>query len=75
MNVGGTKVGYAMCAGGNGLAMYKFDMAKPADRGRHAREPGRRREPDADLGQAVPDETNPASRPATPARSPTTASC
>ena len=30
MNVGGTKVGYAMCAGGNGLAMYKFDMAKPA---------------------------------------------
>ncbi len=30
MNVGGTKVGYAMCAGGNGLAMYKFDLAKPA---------------------------------------------
>ena len=28
MNVGGSKVGFAMCAGGNGLAMYKFDMAK-----------------------------------------------
>ena len=55
MNVGGTKVGYAMCAGGNGLAMYKFDMAKPADRGGHAREPGRRREPDADLVEADAD--------------------
>jgi hypothetical protein len=31
MNVGGGTVGYAMCAGGNGLAMYAFDMAKPAD--------------------------------------------
>ena len=30
MNVGGTTVGYAMCAGGNGLAMFEFDMAKPA---------------------------------------------
>ena len=27
MNVGGTTTSYAMCAGGNGLAMYKFDMA------------------------------------------------
>ena len=26
MNVGGTSTSYAMCAGGNGLAMYKFDM-------------------------------------------------
>ena len=58
MNVGGTKVGYAMCAGGNGLAMYKFDMAKPADRGGHAREPGRRREPDADLGEVMPTRTS-----------------
>ena len=48
MNVGGTTVGYAMCAGGNGLAMYKFDMAKPAARPAR-REPGRRREPDAAL--------------------------
>ena len=30
MNVGGGTVGYAMCAGGNGLAMFAFDMAKPA---------------------------------------------
>ena len=30
MNVGGGNIGYAMCAGGNGLAMYKFDMpARP----------------------------------------------
>ena len=71
MGVGGT-VGYAMCAGGNGLAMYKFDMAKPADRGGHAGEPGRRREPDADLGEVDAGETATA---ATPARSPTTASC
>jgi hypothetical protein len=27
LNVGGTTKGYAMCAGGNGLAMYEFDMA------------------------------------------------
>jgi hypothetical protein len=27
MNVGGTTTGYAMCAGGNGLAMFKFDLA------------------------------------------------
>jgi len=31
MNVGGTGVGYAMCAGGNGLAMYKFDLGLDAD--------------------------------------------
>lgn len=31
MGVGGTSIGYAMCAGSNGLAMYKFDMSKPAD--------------------------------------------
>jgi len=30
MGVGGGTVGYAMCAGGNGLAMFAFDMAKPA---------------------------------------------
>ncbi|WP_211340151.1 LVIVD repeat-containing protein [Solirubrobacter pauli] len=29
LNVGGTSTGYAMCAGGNGLTMYKFDLAKP----------------------------------------------
>jgi hypothetical protein len=28
MNVGGGTVGYAMCAGGNGLTMFAFDMAK-----------------------------------------------
>ena len=27
LNVGGTTTGYAMCAGGNGLAMFKFDLA------------------------------------------------
>jgi hypothetical protein len=31
LNVGGTTTGYAMCAGGNGLSMYTFDMAKAAD--------------------------------------------
>ena len=31
MGVGGGTVGYAMCAGGNGLSMYAFDMAKAAD--------------------------------------------
>ena len=40
MNVGGTKVGYAMCAGGNGLAMYKFDMAKPATEAGTPQSPG-----------------------------------
>jgi hypothetical protein len=30
LNVGGTTTGYAMCAGGNGLAMFKFDMALDA---------------------------------------------
>jgi hypothetical protein len=30
LNVGGTSTSYAMCAGGNGLAMYKFDLTKPA---------------------------------------------
>ena len=29
LNVGGTTTSYAMCAGGNGLAMYKFDLTKP----------------------------------------------
>ena len=29
LNVGGTSTSYAMCAGGNGLAMYKFDLTKP----------------------------------------------
>jgi hypothetical protein len=31
LNVGGTTTGYAMCAGGNGLAMYKFDMGLAAN--------------------------------------------
>jgi hypothetical protein len=31
LNVGGTTTSYAMCAGGNGLAMYKFDLSLPAD--------------------------------------------
>ena len=31
LNVGGTTTSYAMCAGGNGLAMYKFDMALDAE--------------------------------------------
>ncbi|WP_028068011.1 LVIVD repeat-containing protein [Solirubrobacter soli] len=31
LNVGGTSTSYAMCAGGNGLAMYKFDLSLPAD--------------------------------------------
>ncbi|MDA0162115.1 hypothetical protein OM076_17715 [Solirubrobacter ginsenosidimutans] len=30
LNVGGTSTSYAMCAGGNGLAMYKFDLTLPA---------------------------------------------
>ena len=29
LNVGGTSTSYAMCAGGNGLAMFKFDLTKP----------------------------------------------
>ncbi len=33
LNVGGTTTSYAMCAGGNGLAMYKFDLTKPVERG------------------------------------------
>ena len=41
LNVGGTTTSYAMCAGGNGLAMYKFDYTLPG------RRRGRRREPDA----------------------------
>ena len=40
MNVGGTKVGYAMCAGGNGLAMYKFDLAKAATEAGTPQSPG-----------------------------------
>ena len=31
LNVGGTSTSYAMCAGGNGLAMYKFDYNLPSD--------------------------------------------
>ena len=31
LNVGGTTNSYAMCAGGNGLAMYKFDLTKPVE--------------------------------------------
>ena len=31
LNVGGTSTSYAMCAGGNGLAMYKFDYNLAAD--------------------------------------------
>jgi hypothetical protein len=31
LNVGGTSTSYAMCAGGNGLGMYKFDLTLPAD--------------------------------------------
>ena len=30
LNVGGTSTSYAMCAGGNGLAMYKFDLTLSA---------------------------------------------
>jgi hypothetical protein len=40
MNVRGTSIGYAMCAGGNGLAMYKFDMSKPADEAGTPESPG-----------------------------------
>ena len=43
LNVGGTTTSYAMCAGGNGLAMYKFDLTQA---GRPDAD-GRRREPDA----------------------------
>ena len=49
MGVGGGTVGYAMCAGGNGLSMYAFDMAKGADEAVCSASPGRRREPDADV--------------------------
>jgi|GEM_PF-2741731 hypothetical protein len=31
LNVGGTTTSYAMCAGGNGLAMFKFDLTKPVE--------------------------------------------
>ena len=40
MNVGGGTVGYAMCAGGNGLAMFAFDMAKPAGEAGTPESPG-----------------------------------
>ena len=40
MGVGGGTVGYAMCAGGNGLSMYAFDMAKGADEAGTPASPG-----------------------------------
>ena len=40
LNVGGTSMGYAMCAGGNGLSMYKFDMNKPSDAAGTPESPG-----------------------------------
>ena len=63
LNVGGTSTSYAMCAGGNGLAMYKFDYNLPV------RRRGRHRDARRSCGRS-----RWASRPVTPARSPTTAS-
>ena len=61
MNVGATKVGYAMCAGGNGLAMYKFDMAKAATEAGTAASPGGVENPTLIWAKRMPDETtNPA---------------
>ncbi len=40
MGVGGSTKGYAMCAGGNGVSMYGFDMAKGADEAGTAASPG-----------------------------------
>ena len=57
-------VNLAMCAGGNGFSVFKFDPALPAGR------PGRHREPDAPVL-----EEHGHQRPATRARSPTTARC
>jgi hypothetical protein len=53
MNVRGSTIGYAMCAGGNGLAMYKFDMAKPADEGGTPESPGGVANPTLAWTQAV----------------------
>jgi hypothetical protein len=57
MNVGGTKVGYAMCAGGNGLAMYKFDLAKPATQAGTPQSPGGVENPTLIWAKRMPDET------------------
>jgi hypothetical protein len=40
MGVGGSSVGYAMCAGGDGLSMYAFDMSKPAGEAGTPESPG-----------------------------------
>jgi hypothetical protein len=48
LNVAGGTDSYAMCAGGNGLAMYKFDLTKPADA------VGSRAVPATDTTPAVP---------------------
>ena len=60
MNVGGTKVGYAMCAGGNGLAMYKFDMAKPAAEAGTPASPGGVENPTLIWAKRMPDDDDPA---------------
>ncbi|MBE2315538.1 hypothetical protein DVA67_006095 [Solirubrobacter sp. CPCC 204708] len=40
MGVDGSSIGYAMCAGGNGLTMYKFDMSKAPDAAGTVESPG-----------------------------------
>jgi len=57
LNVGGSKLGYAMCAGGNGLAMYKFDMSKPADAVGTKESPGGVERPTLIWAKRMPDET------------------
>ena len=64
LNVGGTTTSYAMCAGGNGLAMFKFDLTKPVGEAGLAS----RSRPSSGRSRCR------ASPRATPARSPTTAS-
>ena len=50
-----------MCAGGNGLAMYKFDMAKPATEAGTPASPGGVENPTLIWAKRMPDETtNPA---------------
>jgi hypothetical protein len=54
MNVGGGNVSYAMCAGGNGLAMFAFDMTKPAGEAGTPASPGGVENPTLLWAKAIP---------------------
>jgi hypothetical protein len=54
LNVDGTSIGYAMCAGGNGLSMYKFDMSKPVGEAGTPESPGGVENPTLAWSKVIP---------------------